>query len=72
MSERSVQIQTQGPLNANTSSFNDVSFRTSSDDVVPKPRFADFTCSYAEASLCSCTAYIRLWKADFIRCSNTS
>jgi len=51
MSERSVQIQTQGPLDANTSSFNDVSFRTGSDDVVPKPRFADFTCSYAEASL---------------------
>jgi len=50
MSERSVQIQTQGPLDVNTSSpFNDVSLRTGSD-VVPKPRFADFTCLYAEAS----------------------
>jgi len=58
MSERSVQIQTQGLLDANTSSFNDVSLRMGSD-AMPKPRFADFICSYAEVSLCSCVAYIR-------------
>ena len=53
MSERSVQIQTQGPPNASTTTLasSEVSIRTGLNDAAPKPRFVDFTCSYVEASL---------------------
>lgn len=50
MSERSVQIQTQGPPNASTTTLasSEVSIRTGLNDAAPKPRFVDFTCSYVE------------------------
>ncbi|KAF5359331.1 hypothetical protein D9756_003256 [Leucocoprinus leucothites] len=50
MSERSIQIQTQGPLDANMSTLStgNISISASVGDPAPKPRFAEFTCSYVE------------------------
>lgn len=53
MSERSIQIQTQGHLDASTTtiSSSNIGLTTGPGDPGPKPRFADFACSYAEVRL---------------------
>lgn len=55
MSERSIQIQTQGPFGADTTSISYESINPSAipGGSVAKPRFVDFACPYSEVRLSS-------------------
>ncbi|KAF7773358.1 hypothetical protein Agabi119p4_5525 [Agaricus bisporus var. burnettii] len=50
MSERSIQLQTQGSYGADTTgvSLSTVNVNSKPRDSMPKPRFAEFACSYIE------------------------